>query len=170
MTEKKYSFEHNQSELQDAEALYSAQNSSLQLITHLLGGVNTLGVKVNNMLEFLQLTQIGLPINVLKHLQKHMKLTNRDMGKVLEISESTLQRRLKRGEKLDKRESEGTVQLAEVWAKGIEVFNDEDDFRDWLRMNNTALGNYKPIDLLHSPIGRQEIKNILTRIEWGLYS
>ncbi|MEM9855956.1 MAG: antitoxin Xre/MbcA/ParS toxin-binding domain-containing protein [Bacteroidota bacterium] len=172
MTEKKYSIDN--SKTPTVSELYSVYEatipSSLELIEQLLGGVKTIGKKINNILEFLQLAQHGLPISVLKSLQKRMKFTNREMGKVLEISESTLQRRIKKGEKLDKRESENTIQLAALWAKGLEVFDNEYDFRRWLDMENIALGNNKPLDILHSSIGRDEIKELLTRIEWGIYS
>lgn len=173
MTEKKYSNERNKtSEISDVAFSYGGVSSlsSLELITQLLGGAQAIGRKMNNILEFLALTENGLPVSTLKNLQKRMKFTNRDMGRALEISESTLQRRLKESKKLDKKESESTIQLASLWAKGLKVFEDENDFRTWLEMKNTALGNNRPIELLHSPIGREEIKEILNRIEWGIYS
>ncbi|MEM1002715.1 MAG: antitoxin Xre-like helix-turn-helix domain-containing protein [Bacteroidota bacterium] len=172
MKEKKYSFDSNETyQVSDVAFNYSTSNvSSLELITQILGGAKAIGKKINNFLEFLSLSEKGLSIAVLMNLQKRMKFTNREMGKALEISESTLQRRLREGKRLDKKESESAIQLASLWAKGIEVFEDENDFRVWLEMNNTALGNNKPIELLHSPIGREEIKEVLNRIEWGIYS
>lgn len=171
MTKKKYSNDNDNIGANEPSILYGySRQSSLDLISELLGGKKTLGKRVDNILEFLNLTQRGLSITVLKALQQRMKFTNKDMGSALEISESTLQRRLKKGEKLDKRESESTFQLATLWAKGLEVFDNEDDFRTWLQTKNMALGSNKPITLLHSPIGRDEIKDLLSRIEWGIYS
>lgn len=173
MTERKYSYDKSQiSKVSDVALSYGdiSNLSSLELVTELLGGVKSIGKKINNILEFLSLTESGLPISVLKNLQGRMKFTNKDMGRALEISESTLQRRLRDGKKLDKRESENTIQLASLWARGLEVFEDENDFRTWLELKNTALGNLKPIELLHSAIGREEIKEVLNRIEWGIYS
>jgi putative toxin-antitoxin system antitoxin component (TIGR02293 family) len=143
---------------------------SLELLTHVLGGAQAIGKKIKNILDFLDVTEKGLPIVVLKKLQKRMQFTNRELGKSLDMSESTLQRRLKLNQKLDKKESESAIHLASVWAKGIEVFEDEEMFRTWLHTKNKALGDNKPLDLLHSPIGRDEIKDLLSRIEWGVYS
>jgi len=172
MTENKHSYDRinlNKATLNDPSMTYGS-NTSLNLIIEILGGFNAIGKKIKNVLDFLSVTEKGLPIAVLKKVQKKMQFTNRELGKVLDMSESTLQRRLKLNQKLDKKESESTIHLASVWAKGIEVFENEDDFRTWLHTKNTALGNHAPIALLHSPIGRDEIKDILCRIEFGIFS
>lgn len=171
MTENKQSYdkEVKKNVLHEPSMAYGSF-TSLNLIIEILGGVKVIGKKIGNVLDFLAVTEKGLPIAVLKKLQKKMQFTNRELGKALDMSESTLQRRLKLNQKLDKKESEGTIHLASVWAKGIEVFENEDDFRTWLHAKNTALGNHAPIALLHSPIGRDEIKDLLCRIEFGIYS
>jgi uncharacterized protein (DUF2384 family) len=54
---------------------------------------------------------------------------------------------------------------------GIKVFNNEiNKFSSWLLKNNTALGNRIPNDLLETLEGRIEIKNILDKIEYGVFS
>lgn len=151
-------------------AIVYQSSGTLQLITELLGGVSIIGQKIKHMLDFLKLTEQGLPIAVLQNLQKRMKFTNKEIGKALDMSESTLQRRYKLNQKLDKKESESAIDVASVWAKGIEVFQSEEDFSTWLHTNNVALSNNKPLSLLNSPIGRDELKDMLTRIEWGIYS
>ena len=171
MTEKNKSYEQLKNEdivvIESAES-YALSQSPLQTLVHILG-LNSLSDKIKNMLDLLILTEQGFPINVLKRLQAHTKFTNREMGKALDMSESTLQRRLKQEQKLDKRQSESAVQLASVWAKGLEVF-EEEDFRTWLHSDNKALGGNKPISILNSSIGREEVKDVLRRIEWGIYS
>lgn len=150
--------------------IYGQPVAPLDIVIEVLGGFQSIGKKISNILDFVDITEKGLPIVVLKKLQKRMQFTNRELGKTLDMSESTLQRRLKQNQKLDKKESESAVDVATVWAKGLEVFDNDEQFRHWLHTNNTALGNNKPIDFLHSPIGRDEIKDILNRIEWGIYS
>ena len=54
--------------------------------------------------------------------------------------------------------------------KGIEVFEDEDDFQRWLNTRNTALGNVKPIDWLDTPERRKQVLNVLVCLEHGMYS
>ncbi|ELR70906.1 hypothetical protein C900_03341 [Fulvivirga imtechensis AK7] len=171
MTEKKHSYERKSlARTVNEPAIFYGDNNTLQLIIQLLGGVNVIGQKIRNMLDFLTVAEKGLPISVLQKLQKRMQFTNREIGQTLDMSESTLQRRYKLNQKLDKKESESAIDVASVWAKGIEVFLDEEDFRVWLHTKNVALGNNKPLSLLNSPIGRQELKDLLARIEWGIYS
>ncbi|HNP20040.1 MAG TPA: DUF2384 domain-containing protein [Fulvivirga sp.] len=158
------------SKVEEPAISYGQPLGSLELITQILGGAQAIGKKIKNVLDFLTVTENGLPIAVLKKLQARLQFTNRELGKSLDMSESTLQRRLKLNQNLDKKESESAIHLASVWAKGLDVFEDEDAFRVWLHTTNTALGNNKPLDLLHSPIGRDEIKDLLSRIEWGVYS
>lgn len=170
MTENKHSYDRKISIKVDEPAMTYGESDTLQLIIQLLGGVNAIGKKIKNMLDFLTVAEKGLPISVLQKLQKRMQFTNKEIGQTLDMSESTLQRRYKLNQKLDKKESESAIDLASVWAKGIEVFQDEEDFRVWLHTKNAALGNNKPLSFLNSPIGRQELKDLLTRIEWGIYS
>lgn len=54
--------------------------------------------------------------------------------------------------------------------KGIEVFEDEDDFQRWLNTRNTALGNVKPVDWLDTPEKRKQVLNVLVCLEHGMYS
>nr|DAI89457.1 MAG TPA: Protein of unknown function (DUF2384) [Caudoviricetes sp.] len=55
----------------------------------------------------------------------------------------------------------------EILEFGLEVFNNEENkFNRWLNKLNLCLGR-RPIDLLESEAELQELKNILTRIEYG---
>lgn len=172
MTEKNKSYEQIKNKdivVNEPVTTFALSQSPLQTLIHILG-LNQLSNKIKNMLDLLTLTEQGFPINVLKRLQAHTQFTNREMGRALDMSESTLQRRLRSSQPLDKRQSESAVQLASVWAKGLEVFEDEGDFRTWLHAENQALGGNRPIALLSSSIGQEEIKKVLGRIEWGIYS
>ncbi|MBX0334847.1 DUF2384 domain-containing protein [Pontibacter sp. HSC-14F20] len=57
-----------------------------------------------------------------------------------------------------------------ITIKGIEVFEDEDDFQRWLNTRNTALGNVKPVDWLDTPERRKQVLNVLVCLEHGMYS
>ncbi|MEQ8926051.1 MAG: DUF2384 domain-containing protein [Fulvivirga sp.] len=168
MTEYKKSND-NKSELNEPAMAYGLGITTLDLLIDILG-ISNLAKKLKNSLDLLKMAENGFPIKVLKNLQKRTQFTNRQIGIVLDMSESTVQRRIRDNQKLDKKQSESAVQLASVWVKGLEVFEDEDDFRTWLNTENQALGGNKPLALLHSSIGREEVKNVLNRIAWGIYS
>lgn len=56
-----------------------------------------------------------------------------------------------------------------ITIKGIEVFEDEDDFQKWLNTKNKSLGNVKPVDWLDTPERRKQVLNLLGCIEHGMY-
>lgn len=50
------------------------------------------------------------------------------------------------------------------------VFHDKGEGMDWLKEPNPALGGAVPYDLLSTEEGLQQVDDILTRIEYGVYS
>jgi len=66
--------------------------------------------------------------------------------------------------------SEKIFGLADIYAYGYQVFEDEIRFNEWIFAPNNALGGRKPFDFLDSQYGREEIKNLIGRIDYGVYS
>ncbi len=126
--------------------------------------------RIHSTLDLLPLSAAGLPISSAKSLQQKLLLSNKQMSRILGISESTLQRRYRSNTKLSEMESQIVIQLAELWIQGAETFDSETDFQDWLMQKNLALGERIPLQLLATPLGREHIKEVLLRIEWGIYS
>ncbi len=141
----------------------------LDEVIEVMGGKGVVPHVVNNSLDWIGVSK-ALSIKALRALQDRMSFTNKEVSRFIAISESTLQRRLKEQAVLTIDEAEKTIQVATVIAQGIAVFEDEDDFRDWLHTRNPALGNIKPIELMHSSIGREQIVDLLNRIEYSIYS
>jgi len=136
-----------------------------------MGGESALGRVVTNWLDWLVIVRNGLPIVALRTVQGYLQFSNRDMSQLLAMSESTYQRRLKTPDVLLKGdEAEKTIELSTVVAKGLEVFEDEEDFRTWLNSPVAALGGQTPRALLPSTLGRQQVLDLLVRVEHGLYS
>ncbi|GAA4396293.1 hypothetical protein GCM10023187_04280 [Nibrella viscosa] len=92
------------------------------------------------------------------------------MSRMLGISESTFQRRIQANGRLTPKESEKVIALAEVYVRGMAVYESEEDFRFWLLASIPALGGRKPIMLLDSTIGRSFVLDILGRIQHGIFS
>ena len=55
-------------------------------------------------------------------------------------------------------------------AHGLAVFENEDDLAHWLQSENRALGGIRPETLLAAEAGRQQVRDILGRIQHGIYS
>lgn len=66
--------------------------------------------------------------------------------------------------------SEKIVSIADVYSYGFEVFEDETKFNEWVFKPNRALGGKQPFELLNNQFGREEVKNLIGRIDYGVYS
>ena len=66
--------------------------------------------------------------------------------------------------------SESILQIAEVVARGTEVFEDKENFLAWLDQPSTPLGERSPKNLLSSRFGAGMVLDELTRIEHGIVS
>lgn len=53
---------------------------------------------------------------------------------------------------------------------GIKVFESENNFLDWVMEPNRALDNKIPYALLYTKDGIEKVRNILGRIEHGIFS
>ncbi|GAB4015828.1 hypothetical protein GCM10028773_07010 [Spirosoma koreense] len=103
-------------------------------------------------------------------LQNNFGFTNKEMSLILSISESTYQRRIRTKSKLSQDETEKAISLAEVYQRGMEVFEDKADLEYWLNSPIPALQEKKPIDLLNTMVGRQQILHVLNALLHGLFS
>jgi putative toxin-antitoxin system antitoxin component (TIGR02293 family) len=54
--------------------------------------------------------------------------------------------------------------------RALEVFGDSDRAMQWMREENPALRNEQPIHVMQTDKGREEVMNILGRIEHGILS
>ena len=66
--------------------------------------------------------------------------------------------------------SERILSIADIYSYGYEVFEDEKKFNEWVFRPNRALGGKQPFELLDNQFGREEIKNLIGRIDYGVYS
>lgn len=143
----------------------------LETMVDLMGGRQVIKEPIGNSLDFLELChREQIPIDALRSIQRLMRFTNKEMSDILGISESTLQRRFQAKGTLSKDEAEKTFHIAKVIARGMEVYGSLEDFSRFLHSASRALGGKKPIELMGSSIGRDELLHLLGRIEWGMYS
>ena len=119
--------------------------------------------------EVIKAIREGLPMSSFGHLVKSLHTTENDLLPIVGISDRTLQRRRKEKKPFDPVESDRLYRLAKVYARAIEVFDDEDVALDWLKSKNRALDEI-PLMLLDTEAGTDRVARILTRIEHGVYS
>jgi putative toxin-antitoxin system antitoxin component (TIGR02293 family) len=89
---------------------------------------------------------------------------------LLDISLKSLQRYKKESDYVFRSiHSEKIIELMEVTAVGLEVFDTGEDFAAWLNSSSHALGNRRPIELLRDSYGKELVLNELHRIDQGVF-
>lgn len=119
--------------------------------------------------EKIHIIRQGVSKNDLEHLKEKTDLDYNQLSKVLSVARATLINK-KGSSKFDSVLSERIVSVADLYSYGYEVFEDEARFNNWIFRANQALGGHAPYDLLDSQYGREEVKNLIGRIAYGVYS
>jgi putative toxin-antitoxin system antitoxin component (TIGR02293 family) len=138
-------------------------------VEDLLGGAKLLGFTINSNLDLFEAGRRGIPKKALLHLAERLNLSLKVLAELVHVTERTLQRKRDQ-EVLSKPVSEQALQLAEVYARGEEVFGAEEKLNSWLRQPNLALGGHPPLELLSSRFGAEMVLDELGRIEHGVAS
>ena len=100
-------------------------------------------------------------------LAGYLDLSVSEMAALLPVAERTIQRY--RGEQRFKSSvSEHILHIAEVAARGEEVFGERERFLAWLNLPSAALGRRIPEELLSSRFGAELVLDELGRMEHGI--
>lgn len=119
--------------------------------------------------EKMNIVRKGIQKSDLELLKKKAALDYTSLAKVLGVTRATLINK-KRNEKFGAVLSEKILSLADLYSYGFEVFGDEALFNQWMRKPNQAIGGNIPYDIIDNQYGREEVKNIIGRIAYGVYS
>lgn len=134
-----------------------------------LGGKDTLGEQTFSATAVLDLIRRGLPYRSLESAVEHCGVPQGELTRVLQIPQRTLLRR-KKEDRLQPAESDRLYRLARVVAHAVEVFEDEEAAQRWLGKPNRALGGRTPLHLLDTDAGVTHVDEVLTRIDYGIFS
>jgi len=119
-------------------------------------------------MDLVELVREGLPWTLYQGVMTDLGLTDQMAAGVLHIPLRTLTRR--KGGRLDPRESERVMRLIRLRTKAEDVLGTWEKASHWLESPNRALGGATPLSLLDTDIGTQAAEDVLTRIEYGVYS
>jgi putative toxin-antitoxin system antitoxin component (TIGR02293 family) len=141
----------------------------LSLMTELLGGKKATGREIGTPMDLVEMSLKGVSKASLLHLAEYMGSPVGKMAALLPITERTIQRHARK-DLFNRVVSESILHIAEVIARGVEVFEDKEIFMSWLKQPSAALGNLTPMSLLNSRFGTDMVLDELTRIEHGVVS
>ncbi|WP_018613562.1 type II RES/Xre toxin-antitoxin system antitoxin [Segetibacter koreensis] len=119
--------------------------------------------------EKISMIKEGISKKDLENLKDKAGFDYNQLSKVLSVARATLINK-KGNDRFDMNLSEKIVSVADIYSYGYEVFEDETKFNDWIFRTNRSLGGQAPYDLLDSQYGREEVKNLIGRIDYGVYS
>jgi putative toxin-antitoxin system antitoxin component (TIGR02293 family) len=125
-----------------------------------------------NQMSYFEKTHVvkeGISKEDLENLKKKATLDYDKLAKALSVTRATLINK-KKHEKFNAVLSERILSLADIYSYGYEVFEDEEKFNAWIFKPNQALGGCTPYDLIDNQFGREEVKNLIGRIAYGVYS
>jgi putative toxin-antitoxin system antitoxin component (TIGR02293 family) len=120
-------------------------------------------------MEKLSIVRNGISKTDLETLKAKTKLDYDNLAKALSVTRATLINK-KGKEKFNPAVSEKIVGLADLYSYGYEVFEDRENFNQWMFRPNQALGGQIPYDLLDNQYGCEEVRNVIGRIDYGIFS
>jgi putative toxin-antitoxin system antitoxin component (TIGR02293 family) len=129
-----------------------------------------LGLKKMDVSSLIRLLSEGLPWSAVTSFVKNTGFSLVDLARYLGIPERTFARRREAG-MLEPSESERLIRLAEIYASSQQLFDgDRDAARQWLTSPIKGLGSARPIDYAQTELGAREVRNLIGRLEHGIFS
>lgn len=120
-------------------------------------------------LEKMEKAKSGLGKIELNRLKDRTDLDYEKLSRALSVTKATLIRK-KGDQKYSSTISERMIGLADIYSYGFTVFEDEEKFKSWMFRPVKALGGKAPYDVIDNQFGREEVRNLIGRIEYGIYS
>lgn len=133
-------------------------------------GENYIGERIESPFDFISLANRGIKAKVLLNFREHFDIPRDMAADLLNVSEPTVYRWIKNDATLEKTHSIQLFELTDLFLFGIEVLESRESFFKWIQLPNVALGGLKPSELLNLPEGISKVRDLLGRIEYGVYS
>jgi putative toxin-antitoxin system antitoxin component (TIGR02293 family) len=167
MPEKKQELGSSQN-VNEPIVLYETNSMVLDFWNTIISKVST---PIFKMTSFEKMTLLGNGIKKgdLEHFKAKASLDYDKLSQALTVTRATLINK-KKNETFNGNVSEKIVALTDLYFYGYSVFENEEKFNQWMFVPNDALGGKKPFDIIENQFGREEIKNLIGRIEYGIYS
>lgn len=132
-------------------------------------GSRTIPLNLLTSVQKMDISKQGISKRYLESFKKEVALDYPTLADALSVTRATLINK-KGDQKFNEQVSERIVSLADLYAFGYEVFESRTRFNEWMSTPNHALGGTAPIHVMHSYYGREEVRNIIGRIAYGVYS
>lgn len=125
---------------------------------------------ISSPFDYISIAAKGVSSHVIVNFRDHFHIPRGLTAELLNVSEPTVYRWIRNNKKLNRNHSVQLFELTDLFLYGIDVFENRANFFSWLDLPNTTLGGLKPKELLEIPEGIAKVKDLLGRIEFGVYS
>ncbi len=119
-------------------------------------------------MQVITLIRNGVSGDAIIRLAELINIPKNDVYNLLNLKARTAQRQVSKN--LDADKSGHLVQITRILQRCVEVFEDLEKAKRWLKSPNYALGNQVPLNLLDTTEGIELVRDTLTRIEYGVFA
>jgi len=126
--------------------------------------------KVESPFDFINIANKGVNAKVITNFRNYFNLNLGSTANMLNISEPTIYRWTKSNKNLERNFSVKLFEITKLFLYGSDVFGNSKNFFKWLSLPNTALGGMEPQELIEIPEGISKVRDVIGRIEHGIYS
>lgn len=117
----------------------------------------------------IQTIKEGITKIELENLKEQTELDYEVLSKILAVTKATLHNKKGR-ERFDAFVSERILHLADLYSYGYEVFGSREKFNRWMKSSLPAMGYKTPLSLTDTLYGIEEVRHLIGRIAYGIYS
>ena len=139
-------------------------------ISGVLGGRRALQAAPRNAAEWLAVVSRGAPFSAAESLKRWLAVGDEVLAELLGVSQKTLSRARASNARLSSVASDRLLRVARIAALAIEVIEDDERARGWLKRPQIGVGGRTPLSLLATDLGCTEVERLLLRIEHGVYA
>lgn len=151
-----------------SDATATTETMDARIIRY-LGGSRIAGVDVDDIgdgMTIIHTVRNGLPIQVLEWAQENLGVSRAIFYQV--IPRQTVDSARRRGGKLSQAQSERILRIAKIYALAEEAFGSDERGKAWMAEPNPQLEDMRPIELMDSQQGAEQVEAMLTRMMYGV--
>lgn len=110
----------------------------------------------------------GTPASVIPVLAARFGLSQDGLFDILRLPRSTMKSRISKNAPLSASEQDRMYRAERVWARTVDVLEDESAAQAWISRANRSLGGETPLSMLDTEAGYELVLDTLGRIEYGI--
>ena len=129
-----------------------------------------MGLEASDSRAVIDTIQAGVDSSAVTRLAAYFGVAEGQVLEAIDIPRSTFSRRKKERKRLSGSESDRLYRATRLLSRALEVFNDDEQAKVWMRTAKRALGGVSPLVMARTDAGAQEVEDLLGRIEHGIPS